>query len=184
MKKIIILFTILSIIILTACGGGGGSDGVSTNNSGSNDLFKIISNISRNVSSDTATQVGALSSDGIQLDLAKGALNNNSNVTIRQYSNDAASARFSENFPSLASFTVVSSLYELTAKDNNSKTQTLLEVPSELSVALSEDLNTNKLYYAVIKQNGEWSLLPIETNSANNSSRFVYNTSKSIRIII
>jgi hypothetical protein len=183
MKKLVAVICSISIIIAISltlgCGGGGG--GGSSNNG--NDLFKVINTFNKNISADSATQIGVLSSDGIQLSLAKGALNDNSNIAVRQYSNDAAMARFTENFSSLASFTVVSSLYELTAKDNKSKTLTVLEIPSEVEVALTEDLNTNKLYYAVVKQNGEWTLLPLQNNSSSNSSRLASNASRSIKMI-
>ena len=183
MKKLVAVICSISIIIaislILGCGGGGG--GGSANNG--NDLFKVINTVNKNISADSATQIGVLTSDGIQLNLSKGALSDNSNVAVRQYSNDAAMARFTENFPSLASFTVVSSLYELTAKDNKSKTLTVLEIPSEVEVALTEDLNTNKLYYAVVKQNGEWTLLPLQNNSSSNSSRLASNASRSIKMI-
>ncbi|MBR4571180.1 MAG: InlB B-repeat-containing protein, partial [Candidatus Riflebacteria bacterium] len=175
----IIASIVICALLLIGCGGGGG--GGSSNNG--NDLFKVINTVNKNISADSATQIGVLTSDGIQLNLSKGALSDNSNVAVRQYSNDAAMARFTENFPSLASFTVVSSLYELTAKDNKSKTLTVLEIPSEVEVALTEDLNTNKLYYAVVKQNGEWTLLPLQNNSSSNSSRLASNASRSIKMI-
>ena len=182
MKKLVAVICSISIIIAISltlgCGGGGG--GGSSNNG--NDLFKVINTFNKNISADSVTQIGVLSSDGIQLSLAKGALSDNSNVAVRQYSNDAAMARFTENFSSLASFTVVSSLYELTAKDNKSKTLTVLEIPTEVEVALTEDLNTNKLYYAVVKQNGEWTLLPLQDYSPTNSSRLASNASRSIKM--
>ena len=140
MKKLVAMICSISIIIAISltlgCGGGGG--GGSSNNG--NDLFKVINTVNKNISADSATQIGVLSSDGIQLNLAKGALNDNSNIAVRQYSNDAAMARFTENFPSLASFTVISSLYELTAKDNKSKRLTILEIPSEIEVAYGATL--------------------------------------------
>ena len=184
MKKLACVFGLFAFVFVICfalgCGGGGGG-GSSTSG---NDIFKTLVTLNQSVSSNKATQIGNLSSDGISLNLAKGALANDSNVTVKQYSDDAAMARLNENFPSLASFTVVSSLYELSAKDKNSKTLTILEVPSELNIAINEDISSNKLYYAVVKQNGEWTLLPLQENTISSSFRVALTPSKSIKLVV
>lgn len=172
-----ILSIIMATIMLIGCGGGGGGS------KGGNDLSKLISTASKTVSGDTNTEIGDLSTNGISLNLAKNSVEAGGKVTINQYSNIAAAARLSQQYPALASFTAISSLYDMSATDKNGKKVSTLNNPSELSIAVSEDISSEKLYFAAIKQNDNWDLTPLST-SANASYRAAVSQSKTVKITL
>ena len=172
-----ILSIIMATVVLIGCGGGGGGS------KGGNDLNKLISTASKTVSGDTNTEIGDLSANGISLNLAKNSVEAGGKVTINQYSNIAAAARLSQQYPALASFTAISSLYDMSATDKNGKKVSTLNNPSELSIAISEDISSEKLYFAAIKQKDNWDLTPLST-STNASYRAAVSQSKTVKITV
>lgn len=166
LQKFLFIFMLISTLILTACGGGGGGS------TGAKDDLNKFNTISKTIDSNVVSSVGNLTTNGIQLNVAKNAMANGSKITIKQYSNiGAASAKLSNEFPQLASFTAVSALYEISAVDSKEKTVTTLDNSSELEIQLQEDISSDKLYYSAIKQNNEWDLYPLAINDLNATIR-------------
>ena len=162
LQKFLFIFMLISTLLLTACGGGGGGS------TGAKDDLNKFNTISKTIDSNVVSSVGNLTTNGIQLNVAKNAMANGSKITIKQYSNiGAASAKLSNEFPQLASFTAVSALYEISAVDSKEKTVTTLDNSSELEIQLQEDISSDKLYYSAIKQNNEWDLYPLAINDLN-----------------
>lgn len=178
LQKFLFIFMLISTLLLTACGGGGGGS------TGAKDDLNKFNTISKTIDSNVVSSVGNLTTNGIQLNVAKNAMANGSKITIKQYSNiGAASAKLSNEFPQLASFTAVSALYEISAVDSKEKTVTTLDNSSELEIQLQEDISSDKLYYSAIKQNNEWDLYPLAINDLNATIRAA-KESKSVKITI